>query len=94
MSCSDKNKLIREGTNHLNRVIAALSPGSAKVDERDTADILLFAKKYASYLNYYDSSGVPAGNWQPLMKIDISVTLATLIKIDVQRISSYKKTIV
>ncbi|MBK8553384.1 MAG: hypothetical protein IPL53_20900 [Ignavibacteria bacterium] len=91
MPCEDKNPLVREGTSTLNRVLAALSTDYAKVDERDEADIILFAKRYASYLNYFNSSNTPDGHWDALMKMDISVTLATLSKIDVRKISDYKK---
>ena len=91
MPCSDKNPLAREGTSTLNRVLAALSTGFAKVDERDAADILLFAKRYASYLNYYNSANTVEDNWQALMKMDVSVVLATIDKIDLRKISDYKK---
>lgn len=91
MSCGEKNNLIREGTSHLDRVLAALSTGYAKVDEREPADIILFATRYAAYLNYYDASDTVAGNWEPLMKMDISVTLATLMKTDTRAVSDYKK---
>ena len=93
MSCTDKNPLIREGTSLLNRVLAALAPGYAKVDERDPADLLLFAKRYSTCLNYYDETNTLSGDWQDLMRSDVSVTLATLAKINVQEISDYKKRI-
>src|SRR5690554_2235708 len=91
MSCKDKNKLQTEGTSHLNRVLDALSSGYAKPDERDAADILIFARRYASYLNYYNSNDVIDGDWEPLMMMDISVTLATLVKTDINAIVDYKK---
>ena len=93
MACTDKNPLIREGTSLLNRVLTALAPGYAKVDERDPADLLLFAKRYASCLNYYDETNTLKGDWQDLMRSDVSVTLATLVKINVQEISDYRKRI-
>jgi hypothetical protein len=91
MPCDDKNPLVREGTSSLNRVLAALSTGYARVDERDDADLLLFAKRYASYLNYYDESNTVDGDWEALMKMDVSVILATLYKIDLHAVSGYKK---
>ena len=51
MPCTDKNPLTREGTSLLNRVLAALSAGYAKADERSPADLILFAKKYGAYLD-------------------------------------------
>jgi len=91
MPCADKNPLIREGTSLLNRVLAALSVDYAKVDERDAADIILFAKRYATCLNYYNNNNIVDGNWQALMRMDVSVTLATLARIDTREISDYKK---
>jgi len=91
MSCTDKNPLTREGTSLLNRLLAALPAGYARVDEREAADILLFAKRYAACLNYYKADNTVDGNWQPLMRMDVSVTLAGLSRIDVQAITDYKK---
>jgi len=91
MPCDEKNTLIREGTSTLNRVLAALSVSYAKVDERDAADLILFAKRYAAYLNYYNESNVIDGTWKDLMKMDVSVILATLYKINVSEITDYKK---
>lgn len=91
MSCTEKNILQREGSSHLNRVLAALSSNYAKPDERDAADILLFAKRYAAYLNYYKEDDTKDGDWQALMMKDISVILATLVKTDTRVIADYKK---
>jgi hypothetical protein len=91
MACGEKNELVREGTSGLSRVLAALSTGYARVDERDTPDLLLFAKRYAACLNYYNDSNAISGDWQQLMQMDISVTIATLIKTDIPAISNYKK---
>lgn len=91
MPCTEKNPLTREGTSLLNRVLAALSTDYAKVDERDAANIILFAKRYAAYLNYYDENNLLQGGWQDLMRMDVSVTLATLVHIDMQQVAAYKK---
>src|ERR1700759_1364327 len=94
MSCNDKNPLTREGVSLLNRVLAALSTTYAKVDERDKADLILFAKQYGACLNYFDQDTIdktPVNDWEALMRMDISVVLATLTKINVQEVSYYKK---
>jgi len=93
MPCTDKNPLTREGTSLLNRVLAALSAGYAKADERSSADLILFAKKYGAYLNYYDQDNNPAGDWAVMMSGDVSVGLATLSRLNLQEISDYKKRI-
>ena len=93
MPCTDKNPLTREGTSLLNRVLAALSAGYARADERSPADLILFAKKYGAYLNYYDEDNNPAGDWQIMMSSDVSVGLATLSRLNLSEISDYKKRI-
>lgn len=93
MSCNDNNKLQREGTSELNRVLAALDVSFAQPDERDDADLLLFAKRYAGFLNFYNSGNTLDGDWEVLMKMDISVTLATLAKIDINAVADYRKLI-
>ena len=91
MACIEKNPLSREGTSTLTRVLAALATSFAKPDERQAADLLLFLRRYAGYLNYFTSSATPSGDWVPLMKMDISVTLAVLMRLDTRRASDYKK---
>lgn len=91
MPCTDKNPLIREGTSLLNRVLAALAASYSRVDEREAADIILFAKRYATYLNFYDEGNLLQGDWQDLMRIDVSVTMATLARIDMRQVTDYKK---
>lgn len=91
MPCNDKNPLIRDGCSRTNRVLAALSTGYAKVDEREQADLILFAGRYAEYLNYFNSSNAIDGDWRELMKMDVSVVLATLSGIQLRKISDYKK---
>ena len=93
MPCTDKNPLTREGTSLLNRILVALSVNYSKVDERDTADIILFARRYASMLNYYNENNLLQGDWQDLMRMDISVTLATIARIDTRQQTEYKKSL-
>src|SRR5207344_2789950 len=57
------------------------------------ADIILFAKRYAAMLNFYQDDNTISGDWQSLMSSDISVPLAVLSRIDVKGISDYKKRI-
>ena len=44
-NCTDTNSMNRSGSSQLQRVMNALMPANAKVDERDFADLILFAKK-------------------------------------------------
>jgi hypothetical protein len=72
-------------------MLAALSTSFAKPDERQAADLLLFLRRYSKYINYHDSTNAVARDWEPLMKMDISVTLAVLMKLDARKGLDYKK---
>ncbi len=91
--CTDTNAINRSGSSQLQRVMNALLPANARVDERDYADLILFAKRYAAYLTYYNETNDADGNWQALMSMDISVTLAGIAKTDVTGYSDYLKII-
>jgi hypothetical protein len=71
-------------------VLAALDPGSAPIDGRQTYDWILFAKEYARYLQFYNTLGIPNGDWQPLMEGDISAVLATMAAQDMTLYQDYQ----
>jgi len=54
-TCYDTGLLNYSGTSQLQRALQALLTGYAKVDERTTAQLVLFAKNYAAYLNYFNA---------------------------------------
>ncbi|HEX5172262.1 MAG TPA: baseplate J/gp47 family protein [Cyclobacteriaceae bacterium] len=68
-------------------------PSHVQVDERDHADLILFAKNYAKQLKYFNSSNVADGDWQVFMSMDVSVTLASLVKLDAESCYAYVKKI-
>lgn len=88
-NCVNKNPLQRSGVSQYQRVLNALLPETVPVDQRANEDLILFAKNYASYLNYYNSSNEIDGNWTPLMRMDVSVVLATIIKQNTKKYSQY-----
>ncbi|MBV7530225.1 baseplate J/gp47 family protein [Chitinophaga sp. sic0106] len=85
---SYKNPLLHSGTSRYNRVLAALEPSFARVDERSMSDLILFAKAYSQQLNFFNAANEQDGNWLPLMQMDVSVILATLAN---QDISGYRQ---
>ncbi len=88
-TCIDNKAVNRSGSSQLQRIINALLPKNAPADSRDFADLILFAKKYAAYLNYYKNDNSVDGNWQAFMSMDVSVTLASIAKTDVGGYSGY-----
>ena len=79
ISC--QNKLKRAGTTQVSRVLPALDPDSFKVDERTTADFLIFAKKFAKNIRFHESGLSSDANWQGFFQNDQSVTIATLSRL-------------
>jgi len=77
-NCLDKNLHNNSGTSQVQRALKALTADYALVDERSTEDLLLFAKKYGAYLNFYDTGNTVMGDWSAFMAKDISVIIAAL----------------
>ncbi len=80
MDCTqniDNQKLVREGTSQEQRRALALDPGYAPVNERTPGHLMVFARAYATYLQYYDQTNTANGDWQRFFADDISVLLAT-----------------
>ncbi len=76
--CYDTNLLQNSGTSQAQRALQALLAKYAQVDERTTADLVLFAKNYGYYLTYFDNTNQPVGDWQAFMANDVSVTIAAI----------------
>lgn len=77
--CSDhKNPLLHPGTGQEQRLPAGLRSGYVRVDEKDFADWIVFAQKFAAYLNYYNLRNEISGNWQGFFSHDISAVLGTV----------------
>ncbi|MBK8983223.1 MAG: hypothetical protein IPM38_13105 [Ignavibacteria bacterium] len=89
--CKNKNPIQRSGVNQHKRVLDALKPSFVNADERDYADLILFARNYAGQLKYYNISDIEDGNWTDLMSMDVSVTLASLIKTNITDFFEFSK---
>jgi hypothetical protein len=77
-NCLDINLHHSSGTSQQQRMLPALDSGYVKVDERTTADLLLFAKTYGTYLNYHNEKNQLTGDWSSFMSRDISVIIANI----------------
>ena len=77
-TCLDKNLAQNSGTSQAQRALPALDTQYARVDERKVEDLILFAKKYGAYLNYYDLTNSVTSDWTPFMNRDMAVGIATV----------------
>jgi len=80
MSCDRRGPLTRSGHAQPDRDIRERDPAYFRLDERDTADLILFARRFAKHLRYYDSNNSEAGDWSAFFDNDVSTTLASLVK--------------
>jgi hypothetical protein len=92
-NCLDTGLLSHNGTSQAQRPLGALLSQCPQVDERTTADLILFTKKYAAYLNYYNLSNNIAGDWQALMSRDSAVIIAGLADWPTKEYALFIKTI-
>ena len=75
-ACYDKDLLQYTGTAQAQRLLKALLPAYANVDERTAADLIRFTANYSRYLTYYNSQNQPSGTWEAFMVNDVAVTIA------------------
>ena len=87
---TDPLKLIREGTSQDQRFPPELDPVYAPIDERRPEHVMVFAKAYSKYLQFYGSNNTVTGNWEPFFSQDVSVQLAIAA---VQDIDFYKNNV-
>jgi hypothetical protein len=84
-SCGgNTNPLVRGGTNQPERFLAGLKAGHVLVDENDYHHWIDFARTYAAYLKYYNTSNQHQGSWQPFFDSDVSAQLAMIAVQDVE----------
>ncbi|MFT3681152.1 MAG: hypothetical protein QM791_12820 [Ferruginibacter sp.] len=87
-----KNPLQRDGTSQQERLLKALLPENAKIDDRKIEEILSFAVEYSRLINYYNLNNEVQGNWACFYKEDPCVLLALLAGTDTDSIeTAYKK---
>jgi hypothetical protein len=81
----------RIGTSQHTRLSEKLMPDYFRIDERTLSDFLAFTAAYANYLDFPDPDLEVKGiqkSWQGFFTKDISVLLAGLVSIDLDRIDS------
>lgn len=93
-NCTHINPLQHSGSSQLQRLLKALTPSFVKIDERSTADLMLFAKEYARYIKFFNANNIAESDWQAFMQWDVSAVLAELSQTDAQYFRNIALTIV
>lgn len=90
----EQHPLIRDGRSQASRQNPALSPESAKIDDRSWMDILNFVYLLARQVNYFDENMERNGTWQDFFHLSGPIQLALISKFDLKATEEgYKKAI-
>jgi hypothetical protein len=83
-----KNPLQRDGTSQQERLLKALLPENAKIDDRKMEDILSFAAAYGKEINYFNLQNEKEGDWTCFYDNDPCILLAMLATMDTDSIEA------
>jgi hypothetical protein len=92
--CQCQSDINRDGSGQLGRFLKALDPSFAPIDGRSMEDLLVFAKRYADQIRFYD---IPESNindptppakisWREFFRRDMAVIAASVATLDTQKI--------
>ncbi|SKC66349.1 carboxypeptidase-like regulatory domain-containing protein [Ohtaekwangia koreensis] len=94
MSCNCHTEITRDGSGQLGRYLKALDPAYAPIDERSIEELLVFIKRYASQIRFYDlpesnpDDTLPAAkrSWREFFSRDMAVIAAGIALTDIAQI--------
>lgn len=86
--CFKLNPLQRDGTNQNQRLVSTLHPSYVSVDEREMDDLLIYARKFAQIIRFYNSSNQQDGNWLVFIEKDISTLISMILNKDLDELKS------
>ncbi|HZE68837.1 MAG TPA: baseplate J/gp47 family protein [Pyrinomonadaceae bacterium] len=88
MGLDDKKIVVNGATSQYDRRLAALDAEYAKVDGRSSSELLDFAVKFGSLINFYNLRNEIDGDWTPFFTTDPVVILASRDATDLGEIES------
>ncbi|MGB5818629.1 MAG: carboxypeptidase-like regulatory domain-containing protein [Saonia sp.] len=94
MSCTCEHTINRDGSGQLDRYLHALDPNYAPIDNRGIKELLVYAKRYAGQIRFYDlpEQSIPDGtpeskvSWKEFFRRDVSVIAASIGVVDLVQI--------
>ena len=91
MACGDhKHPLQRGGTSQAQRFARALAPDYVQIDEKSIPDRIVFAKRFAEFVRYYNFDNQPSGVWTPFFANNVTAILASVA---VEEVDDYRREI-
>lgn len=93
-NCNCHYEMPRDGSGQLGRYLNALDPSYAPIDGRSLEDLLVFAKRYAAQIRFYD---IPESkidddiapehvSWREFFRRDMAVIAASISVVDLARL--------
>src|SRR5260221_622173 len=93
-NCNCHTDIIRDGSSQLSRFLKALDPGYVQIDDRSIEELLVFIKRYAAQIRFYDipesSAEKPKDpsklSWAEFFRTDMAVVVASVALFDLTQI--------
>ncbi len=94
--CSCDSEINLDGSGQLGRYLKALDPSYAPIDDRSIEDLLVFTRRYANQVRFYDIPGSNPGgetdptkiSWTEFFRRDIAVIFASIGTIDLNALKN------
>ncbi len=81
--CDKRSPLTRGGTTQPERNIAEREADFFQLDERESADMILYARRLSQEIIFYNGDNQPDGDWEPFFASDIAAAVAALARLPV-----------
>ena len=78
MTIDCKHPFIHAGAGRTDRLLKALMPSNVALDNREMADLMVFAARFGKVIKYWDSDNAPDGDWSCFWESDYLFFLATV----------------
>lgn len=93
-NCHCHSEINRDGTGQLDRYLQALDPTYAPIDNRSLEELLVFAKRYAEQIRFYDIPESRVENteessqitWEEFFRRDMAVIAASIAVTDLKEV--------
>ena len=96
-NCDCHTEINTDGSGQLQRYLKALDPSYAPIDNRSIEDLLVFAKRYAGQIRFYDLPEIAATynkeqqqklSWKEFFRRDMAIVIAS---VGITDVNSFKK---
>lgn len=77
-----KHPFNHTGAGRIDRLLKALMPSNVAIDNREMADLMVFAARFGKVIKYWDEHNTPDGDWSYFWESDYLFFLATVAASD------------